>query len=189
MRRGGRRRRYITREDAAVSCPGGRWGRRRTRVTECVAIVLAEEVYTELIRGGSNLQGHAHASGSISLRGGRVHSFDFWLRPNAVWRNGRVFLRCPQCRGRSTRLYVPREDSWLACRRCWGLTYESRQQRNYKHRGPAWFPLLTMSDRAKMMTEEERERRRERSLERWSERNLLRRINQARAGLRRSSEV
>jgi hypothetical protein len=33
---------------------------------------------------------------------------------------------------RRPRLYLPRVDLDLACRRCWGLTYESRSRRNYK---------------------------------------------------------
>jgi hypothetical protein len=54
------------------------------------------------------------------------------VRQNAVWRRGRVFLRCPRCQRCCTRLYLPLETLWLACRRCWGLTYVSRQLQNYK---------------------------------------------------------
>ncbi len=36
---------------------------------------------------------------------------------------------------RATRLYVPTAASWAACRRCWGLTYQSRTQNNYKDSG------------------------------------------------------
>ena len=41
-------------------------------------------------------------------------------------------LRCPQCSLRCTRLYLPLNDSWLACRRCWGRTFPSRTLQNYK---------------------------------------------------------
>jgi hypothetical protein len=57
------------------------------------------------------------------------------VRPNAVWRRGRLFLRCPACQRRATRLYVPREDLPPRCRRCWGLSYQS-QSWSYKPTGP-----------------------------------------------------
>ena len=37
-------------------------------------------------------------------------SIDFELLPNAVWRFGRVFLRCPECGRRATRIYIPTEN-------------------------------------------------------------------------------
>lgn len=52
--------------------------------------------------------------------------------PNSVWRRGRVFLTCSACGRQCTRLYAPLEHSELRCRRCWGLTYQSTQQNNYK---------------------------------------------------------
>ena len=48
------------------------------------------------------------------------------VRPNAVWRCGRLFLRCPRCTGRVTRVYLPTTDADPRCRLCWGLSYESR---------------------------------------------------------------
>jgi hypothetical protein len=32
----------------------------------------------------------------------------------------------------ATRLYLPTDHAWLACRRCWGLTYHSRTKNNYR---------------------------------------------------------
>jgi hypothetical protein len=61
-------------------------------------------------------------------KGGREFPFVWDVRPNAVWRFGRVFLRCPRCDGRVTRLYVPTADVWIACRRCWGLSDPSQKQ-------------------------------------------------------------
>jgi hypothetical protein len=67
------------------------------------------------------------------LHGGpRSLTANWEIRQNAVWQRGRVFLRCSRCRLLCTRLYMPLEESWLACRRCWGLTYASRTLQNYK---------------------------------------------------------
>lgn len=49
-----------------------------------------------------------------------------------MWRYGRVFLCCPRCARAATRLYVPAENMRPACRRCWGLTYRSTQERTYR---------------------------------------------------------
>lgn len=51
--------------------------------------------------------------------------------PNAVWRRGRLFLRCPRCSGRVTRLYIPKAGLQPGCRRCWQLNYWS-QSWSYK---------------------------------------------------------
>lgn len=53
---------------------------------------------------------------------------------NAVWRRGRLFLRCPHCERRAARLYVPVVNLEPRCRRCWGLSYES-QAWSYKATG------------------------------------------------------
>ncbi len=131
MTRGGRRPRRFTPGSALVSC-GGRWGRRRVRVTECLGVVRAEEVYSALVADdtidvGPGDQGTAQ----VTLAGQRL-PFGWELRQNPVWRLGRAFLRCARCTSLCTRLYLPTETSWLACRRCWGLTYPSRTLRNYK---------------------------------------------------------
>ena len=40
------------------------------------------------------------------------------IRPNAIWRLGRLFLACPACRRPATRLYVPTPAASPACRSC-----------------------------------------------------------------------
>ena len=91
------------------------------------------------------------------------------LRENAVWRFGRAFLRCPRCERLATRIYVPSEAAWAACRRCWGRTYESRQQCNYNtgssllslNFGPVayWYTLDARRKRAEASEERYAERR------------------------------
>ena len=132
MTRGRGRRRWVTRTEAAVWCPSGRWGPRRSRVTECWSTIRAEDVYTALLRHDA-AKVRAGVRGSVTNKlEGRDVTADWEIRQNAVWRRGRVFLECPRCCRRSTRLYLPLEDSWLACRRCLGLTYNSRALLNYK---------------------------------------------------------
>ena len=95
---------------------------------------------------------------------------------NAVWRRGRVFFRCDRCAERCTRLYVPLPDSPIACRRCWGLSYPSRQ-RNYKGAGlfgtgAGLFGGFGLTHRgiAILMTAGEQERRKVAALARYGER-------------------
>ncbi len=175
MSRVGARRRWIRRDEAAVSCPSGRWGRRRTRTAECWARLSAEDCYTALLRDDAAAVrpgASGEFSGSLS---GRKFSATFEIRDNAVWRQGRIFLRCSLCGGRCTRLYMPLPDSWLACRRCWGLTYSSRTLQNYKDslfgRG-AFARMLAVSQRdwALLATHEKRKLRRNRSRENWAKR-------------------
>src|SRR5687768_14370535 len=180
-RRGGYRpRRYVTRGDAAVWCPGGRWGPRRTRVTECRAVLRAEDLYTELLKDKADSV-RPGAAGSFSCTiGGRNHTAGWEIRQNAVWTRGRVFLRCPRCMLRCTRLYLPLETSYLACRRCWGLTYTSRTLQNYKNtpwgRGVFARMFGTSRDWASLATYEKRQELRERSKCRWEgRRGYLRR--------------
>ena len=139
--RGGARRRYIEPGiDADVWCRSGRWGCRRTRVSECWALVSAENVYTEAIRANA-VETCPGARGEATFRAaGREFGFAWEVRANAVWRFGRLFLHCPRCERRATRLYVPTADAWLACRRCWGLSYSS--QKNSYRWGGFLFELL-----------------------------------------------
>jgi hypothetical protein len=168
LSRGGRRRRYVTREDAAVWCLSGRWGPKRVRVTQCWAILAAERLYTELLRGDlSRMKPGGRGRVTWSPPGQSV-TLDWQLRANAVWRFGRVFLTCPQCSRRSTRIYVPLENSWPACRRCWGLTYESRQHSNY--RGDGWFSPRSL---AESQTFHARQRRAESAANRYEERRKI----------------
>jgi len=97
------------------------------------------------------------------------------IRPNSVWRGGRVFLRCRKCDRRCTGLYLPRADTSLARRRCWGLTYESRSRRNYKDTlyGRGRYARMwgeTQRERAFLATLERRAEHRERSRQRCAER-------------------
>jgi hypothetical protein len=132
MKRGGRRRRCLTRAELAVCCPGDRWGPRRTRVTECWGVLRAEELYTGLlVENASAVRPGSRGTATYNLEGRDVTA-KWEIRQNAVWRRGRVFFACPRCGQRCTRLYLPLADSWLACHRCWGLTYNSRTIQNYK---------------------------------------------------------
>ena len=108
-------RRSIDPADVAVHITCGRWGSRRVRVTECAAVLKAEDVYTALLRDEAQvvMQG---ASGSLDLSiSGRPHVVAWEIRPNALWRRGRVFLQCDRCSRRCTRLYLPRIDLNPAC--------------------------------------------------------------------------
>ena len=86
-----------------------------------------------------------------------------------------VIVSCHQCRRSATRLYLPREDSWLACRRCWGLTYSSRQDRNYKDRFSRFGRLfgVTLREFAYMDADREWEHRQEASWERYAQRRSI----------------
>jgi hypothetical protein len=162
MRRGGRRRRYVSREETPVTCDG-RWGPRRVRVAQCSAILTAETVYTDLLRKDATKMRSGDRGSLEWTLAGRSFSLDWELRANAVWRFGRLFLRCPRCQRPATRIYFPRADSWAACRRCWGLTYESRQRRSYRGSGvyslAHWLTLSAREDRAAASAERYEERR------------------------------
>jgi hypothetical protein len=173
MTRGGRRRRWVTRDHAPVWCPGGRWGPRRTRVTECRAILRAEEVYTALLEhNAAGVRAGARGTATYQLEGRGDVTASWEIRQNAVWRRGRVFLSCPRCCQRCTRLYLPLAHSWLACRRCWGLTYASRTLQNYKDSlwGRGDFARVfgtSQRDWAYQMTDDSRRERRRKAYDRW----------------------
>ena len=162
MRRGGRRPRQMRTHDLAVYCPGGRWGPRRTRVTECYAVIKAEDVYTAIFeQKGVAPRTGARGSATSTFPDSQV-TFDWETRHNAIWRLGRVFLRCSRCAERCTRLYLPLKHSRPACRRCWGLTYASRTLHNYKDslwgRGPiARMFSTTQREWAYLATHEKRQ--------------------------------
>ncbi len=168
--------------DANVWCRSGRWGPRRVRVTECWAVLNAEDVYTHLLRDDP-CRTKPGARGSLrwTLPHEPPLTIAWELRSNAVWRFGRAFLRCPRCDRLSTRVYVPREGTWAACRRCWGLTYESRQQRTYRigasYLSRAFGPL------ACVLTHTARLARAAAAERRYAERReILRRWGQSRTG-------
>ena len=104
------------------------FGSRRTRVDECWAILTAEALYTCLLRDDT-VDVKPGASGSYTwVLPGRTLNATWELRQNHVWRFGRLFFTCPACTHRATRLYIPTPDAPLACRKCSGLTYESKQR-------------------------------------------------------------
>lgn len=126
-RRGGRRRRYITPvRDAAVWVSSGRWGPRRARVESCAVVHRAEVIYDDLIRRGDGFGPGWTGSMTVTVGGRREWTIGFELIANAVWRRGRLFLQCPWCKRRATRIYHPTPDCAPRCRRCWGLSYASR---------------------------------------------------------------
>lgn len=99
-------------------------------------MITAEVVYDTLLSHAPAVL-RTQAVGDVTWRAGE-RSFDVrWvIRPNRIWRFGRLLLRCATCDKLASRLYLPVPDaSAPACRACWGLTYDSRQA-NYKDSGP-----------------------------------------------------
>lgn len=132
-RRGGRRQRRAR----SRSGQAARWGPRLARVKQCVT--LADElVYDKLLRDGEALVPGWCAmltwAPNGSAPGATPWYVDAEVLANAVWRHGRLFLQCPACRRLATRLYVPLVGVQPLCRRCWGLSYESRSW-SYKATG------------------------------------------------------
>lgn len=149
----------------------GKWGRRRVRTSECWATIRAEDSYTAVT--GSTFPPEASKSRAqlTWTIGARQLSGNCELVPNRIWRAGRLFLLCPRCARRCTRLYLPLESSWLACRQCWGLTYDSRAISNYKDTlwGRGAFARMfrtTHREWAFLTTHERREARRQASRDR-----------------------
>jgi hypothetical protein len=171
--RGGRRRKSIDPSRDARAWCSGRWGPKRARVTQCAAVLRAEDVYTQLLRGSTDRLRPGCSSDLSWTAVGRRFDIVFELRANAVWRFCRVFLRCPRCCRLATRIYVPTADSWPGCRRCWGLTYESRQRRNYKDTGRFSALGLTLRDEAETETWDERQRRADAAAARYAERRTI----------------
>jgi hypothetical protein len=154
--RGGRRPRFLV--GNAVATASGRWGRRRARVSECYGVVRAEEAYTDLLRAGAPLAPGWSTDMDVRL-GGETFSVSFCVLPNAGWRCGRLFMVCAGCDRRCTRLYWPVASFlYLACRRCFGLTFASRTKRNYKSRRVDRFGF-TYRDVANLEAIGERDRR------------------------------
>lgn len=105
------------------------------RTSECAAVLAAEDVYTRL-RLSTDLELLAGAVGVLTWRvEGLWFDVTWETQPNHIWPLGRVILRCRQCQRAAGRLYLPRTDTFPACRQCWGLTYPSRQAGNYKRQG------------------------------------------------------
>lgn len=157
----------LARGDTFRVYASGRRGPRRVRVTECVSVIRAEAIYAALVRDGKpGVRAGAQGSALFTLDG-EGHTLLWEVRDNAVWRHGRVFLNCPSCRRRCSRLYVPLRTSAPACRACWGLTYASKTLQNYKDsplgRGALARMLgTTQREWAYTATEERRAARRQR---------------------------
>src|SRR5262245_54596721 len=174
MRRGGwRLRRYSLPNQAPVWVPSGRWGPRRARVEQCAAVLGAELVYHRAICDGQTFGPGSHATLTRKPHGDSGPSWEIKaeVRPNAVWRRGRMFLCCPRCFRRATRLYVPVNGLEPRCRNCWGLAYES-QSWSYKPVG--FLGHVLVQSRTRRPTHDVRRDRMPlapamRSGERWSE--------------------
>jgi hypothetical protein len=178
-------RRYVRPgEDAHAWSPSGRWGPKRVQVEQCFATLRAEDLYTRLIRD-NRAKARPGAQGSLEWSlPGRSLSCDWELRHNFVWRFGRLFLKCPRCDRRATRMYVPAADAGAACRRCWGLTYESQQRRTYRA-GPGLFSPLTY---AWCRADDAREARAAAAAKRYAERREIFGRTMPRRALRVASE-
>ena len=159
-------RRRLTSYDVKVWI-SGRWGPRRVRVEECWAILTAERVYTSLL-GDPEAISVGRRGELLYTVGDRTVTVHFEVRANAVWRFGRVFLICPMCSGRATRIYLTTAASPAGCRRCWGLTYESRKA-DYRVRGPFSY-VGSWGEAATVLA---RERRSEASARRYAERRSI----------------
>src|SRR5262245_36823140 len=133
MRRGGyRRRRFVIPGEVPVWVSTGRWGPRRARVEQCVTLA-AELVYDKLILDGQSFGPGSRLTLTWTPQGNVGPSWDVSAEvvANAVWRRGRLFLRCPHCQRRTTSVYVPVDGLQPRCRVCWGLSYSS-QSWSYK---------------------------------------------------------
>jgi hypothetical protein len=98
VRGGYRRRRFVLPGQVPIWIASGRWGPRRVRVGECAAVLPAELVYHRLIcdraRFGAGSRGTATWTPNES---GPSWTINTEVLANAVWRRGRLFLRCPAC--------------------------------------------------------------------------------------------
>ena len=74
-------------------------------------MLKAEEVYAALLQhDASRVRPGARGMSTYTVEGREITA-SWEVRQNAVWRRGRVFLRCPKCDQRCTRLYLPLCDS------------------------------------------------------------------------------
>ena len=104
--------------------------------------VVWVDVASTVQRGGQTRQGGARLDvDETTPRYGGVRSW--WL--------------CPACGGRVTTLYLPPGVSAPACRRCYRLTYKTRQAHDKRddryRRLPPWERLALLHDRATMSQE------------------------------------
>jgi hypothetical protein len=120
-------------------------------VDEVAAVALAEDVYDCLLR---DPRGCVGVVGEFCWSvAGRPLKLRWVLRPNSIWRGGRVFLICSNCSRPATRLYLVRpETTSPACRNCWSLAYPS-QLRNYKDNAGPLRGFMSCRDLAVRETE------------------------------------
>jgi hypothetical protein len=138
-----------------------------------LAVLTAEQLYTRVLRDGVRHVRHGYRGDARWTVGTSVSWIVFEMRANAVWRFGRLFLHCPTCCRRVTRMYVVTTATPAMCRLCWGLTYESRQHRNYKDVGLFAVAGLTLRWFAASETLRERQVRAEAARERYAERRAI----------------
>ena len=164
-RRGGyRRRRYVVPGEVPVWVSTGRWGPRRARVEQC-ATLAAELLYHRMICDGVKFAPGWRKRFTCTVGDVQFPNIAAEVISNAVWRRGRLFLRCPACNRRATRLYVPIAGLQPRCRRCWGLNYTS-QSWSYKATGV----FAALGPIAYSATYDRRQERRMASLARYAAR-------------------
>lgn len=182
------RRRCVTPGTVPVWVSSGRWGPRRARVEQCTTL-RAELVYHQALCAGeplcpgSRLELTWRPDSDEHLGTGASWPIDAEVVCNAVWRRGRVFLLCPGCRRRVTRVYIPVKGLQPRCRQCWGLAYES-QRWCYKAGGLLEF----LGPIAYATTARRRDQRRIASLERYRIRRELHAVGEVGRGSRRTQK-
>jgi len=163
----------VTPDVLAVSV-GGRWGRRRVRVTECAYVLRAEALYDQRLRAGLPYAPGDCGQARVIVQG-RLLAADWMTVPNRLWAHGRVFLLCAKCEHRVTRLYlVTLQSARLECRRCLGLTYWSRTHGDYRQRG-GWLDNalgVAQADWTRLHTSEERRSAKAAARVRYQERRV-----------------
>jgi hypothetical protein len=137
-------------------------------VEECASILTAERVYTGLLADPETICVGRRGEVRYNV-GDRTVTVQFEVRANAVWRFGRVFLTCSMCSGRATRIYLPSSTAPAGCRRCLGLSYDSRKA-DYRTTGPWGKYLGSWAEASTILANE---RRSTASEARYAERRLI----------------
>lgn len=165
-------RRWVLLDQVAAWCEGRGGRRRRARVEECASL-RAEHAYDALLRDARSKL-YPGARGELRwTNAGRTRQVQWEVRANRLWRLGRVFLTCPACGRRTTRIYLASADAHsAACRSCLGLSYASRQE-NYKDNGPLKDIGLTRRAYAQRLTCLNRTRSRSAARARWAARRSV----------------
>lgn len=103
---------------------------RRMRVSECRVVLTADQIRRKAIEDNVPLSQLATAQIRVPLDAAPAPPWTLAaiVTSHPIYRQGRVFLRCPCCGHQVGRLYQPREGWPLSCRRCHRLTYRSTQE-------------------------------------------------------------